>query len=92
MVRLKPIWIDGKIDTIWMFQFHNGSIKTLTFLTFSKLQFLFQFHNGSIKTVVKDKKVLKETRFQFHNGSIKTIEEPDLDNTLKQVSIPQWFD
>ena len=52
MVRLKAEdpnylkWIDQ------LFQFHNGSIKSISTLQTSTTTMLFQFHNGSIKSVI----------------------------------------
>jgi len=40
---------------IGMFQFHNGSIKTIALANITREQIKFQFHNGSIKTFdIKD--------------------------------------
>ena len=57
-----------------MFQFQNGSIKSLTKHTIWLFFPEFQFQNGSIKSVFAywiDKPTLS---FQFQNGSIKSTE------------------
>ena len=55
-----------------LFQFHNGTIKTLAVLTLPVLQLQFQFHNGTIKTLQNPVFIRTDIAFQFHNGTIKT--------------------
>ena len=57
----------------YMFQFHNGSIKSENKVKGYTLDTLFQFHNGSIKSfpLLKDS---SSSLFQFHNGSIKSCQ------------------
>ena len=74
-----------------MFQFHKGSIKTLTAAGINPYFALFQFHKGSIKTYRYDSLPLAFYGFQFHKGSIKTITAP-LRFVIARVSIPQRFD
>ena len=55
-----------------MFQFHNGTIKTLEELAEIFSYYKFQFHNGTIKTDTRPQQKHIYTQFQFHNGTIKT--------------------
>ena len=52
----------------------------------------FQFHNGSIKSENLYIQAGHVTRFQFHNGSIKSDNTIDIQSSIDNVSIPQWFD
>ena len=63
-----------------MFQFHTGSIKSLTRDPEMRNIPKFQFHTGSIKR--QPNEIPKEAvyMFQFHTGSIKS--EPDPKNPL----------
>ena len=44
---LKRNW---KYGYVFMFQFHNGTINTLTTVAHTIYPILFQFHNGTINT------------------------------------------
>ena len=49
MVQLKPSTVSNMKDDI-LFQFHNGTIKTMLIGYDGFAVNLFQFHNGTIKT------------------------------------------
>jgi len=72
MVRLKLDQFAIPNQDIYMFQFHNGSIKTKNMCYFFGVEPKFQFHNGSIKTKKMCDFFQVKHSFQFHNGSIKT--------------------
>jgi len=80
------------MHSVWWFQFHNGSIKTLNIQYALEHLTKFQFHNGSIKTQYRRFVVAYKALFQFHNGSIKTKSKMPCENLSLMVSIPQWFD
>ena len=76
------------------FQFHNGSIKSVTTKrtdapsarrcfnsTMVRLKVIFGFGND-----------LDCLKFQFHNGSIKRKKKQVNRRYFDKVSIPQWFD
>ena len=71
MVQLKRSRVTA-IGSPSKFQFHNGTIKTVSFSTVSSTTSLFQFHNGTIKTHQFCVPHSLPTLFQFHNGTIKT--------------------
>ena len=48
MVRLK-VFIYVEAFAMFVFQFHNGSIKRLSIILIIRTANRFQFHNGSIK-------------------------------------------
>ena len=75
-----------------MFQFHNGSIKSIVKTSDPLCVCKFQFHNGSIKSRCVLRLVLQCLEFQFHNGSIKSDDGDEGLEVVKHVSIPQWFD
>ena len=54
------------------FQFHEGPIKTETYLGDGLAPAVFQFHEGPIKTRVQMSSPRTSSRFQFHEGPIKT--------------------
>ena len=64
--------MDMKQKLLDAFQFHSGSIKSLS--SFEELMVLpwFQFHSGSIKRKKKVKSRAEKKKFQFHSGSIKS--------------------
>ena len=53
------------------FQFHKGTIKTLSLKRCNILR-MFQFHKGTIKTRCREQRQNTERSFQFHKGTIKT--------------------
>ena len=55
-----------------MFQFHKGSIKTISTTQGIVSESWFQFHKGSIKTGVYHPNVDRDPQFQFHKGPIRT--------------------
>ena len=72
MVRLKAKERLGRKPKNQVFQFHNGSIKSMSYPVVVFEEFAFQFHNGSIKSLLMDDAPLTILEFQFHNGSIKS--------------------
>ena len=50
MVRLKDLRWTQETDSDYLFQFHNGSIKSSGFAPQPQSESVFQFHNGSIKS------------------------------------------
>ena len=65
------------------FQFHKGSIKTISAAIGAAGGLLFQFHKGSIKTAPSPYSTSLASAFQFHKGSIKTS-ATDVVNTAVQ--------
>ena len=55
------------------FQFHKGTIKTITPPSFGVSSTSFQFHKGTIKTSQVQQAVCHSQLFQFHKGTIKTF-------------------
>ena len=89
MVSIKSLRITRITLKDFVFQFHNGSIKSLQHgrrLVNGVKLIQFQFHNGSIKSL-GTRPWINVTTFQFHNGSIKSRVR-----NLNEISIPQWFD
>ena len=69
-VQLKPRLTNPGWDD-WQFQFHKGTIKTVSWKEFSKTP----THFNSIKVQLKRRKTKvngAQLRFQFHKGTIKT--------------------
>ena len=54
------------------FQFHKGTIRTNTALSFLFPLFLFQFHKGTIRTSEDYRLSSLLSAFQFHKGTIRT--------------------
>ena len=54
------------------FQFHKGTIKTVTIGLAGGAMLGFQFHKGTIKTLDIPKDTIGKALFQFHKGTIKT--------------------
>ena len=50
-------------DTVKIFQFHKGSIKTCTVVLILQETEIFQFHKGSIKTHREKYKYINEAYF-----------------------------
>ena len=72
MVRLKAD-IAGKGIGSSTFQFHYGTIKSLTQMNDNVQHATFQFHYGTIKRGVICKYGFSQMEFQFHYGTIKRI-------------------
>ena len=49
VVRLKEGWRRLVSVSVSLFQFHSGSIKSLTTTNYKLIETMFQFHSGSIK-------------------------------------------
>ena len=71
----------------FLFQFHEGPIKTPHSIANGVLLPLFQFHEGPIKTFDFEVREHGLIMFQFHEGPIKTELVKDACNNLF-VSIP----
>ena len=85
MVQLK-LWCG--IFLHWefsIFQFHNGTIKTLKFPMLWLNGSRFQFHNGTIKTNRWWFQTHSRITFQFHNGTIKTT------GSIKKINFFEHF-
>ncbi len=66
--------INTRIQT--KFQYHTGSIQTLTAGTVSVEAITFQYHTGSIQTSWRHIFRWFCSRFQYHTGSIQTRKKP----------------
>ena len=73
MVRLKVGYEPIVSRYFDVFQFHNGSIKSLLTQGALTSAHTFQFHNGSIKRFQSTISDAAGESFQFHNGSIKSV-------------------
>ena len=70
-VRLKLLFVH-LVFTVFLFQFHKGTIKTCKILLYIITAIAFQFHKGTIKTRYVATGKLLNALFQFHKGTIKT--------------------
>ena len=71
MVRLK-VREKKFLKAMFLFQFHNGTIKSSQSDNTVTDSQLFQFHNGTIKRLTFKLKMEFTNQFQFHNGTIKS--------------------
>ena len=91
MVRLKGDIISFKGGDTFVFQFHNGSIKSYFIPICVNSYFKFQFHNGSIKRVQINSAKVPVYHFNSTMVRLKVQEAQSLRKELL-ISIPQWFD
>ena len=64
------------IQAVKLFQFQNGTIKSIMKMETKLLKKIFQFQNGTIKRKIEYRYVSFRTEFQFQNGTIKRIPYP----------------
>ena len=72
------------------FQFHNGTINTVSVHIFFFDSVMFQFHNGTINTRIFWILIYVFVSFQFHNGTINTS-SLKIKKCESGVSIPQRY-
>ena len=70
-VRLK-LYEQVQHEPTLLFQFHKGTIKTVSLTFLANWYVSFQFHKGTIKTYKITKTFYLMQVFQFHKGTIKT--------------------
>ena len=85
MVRLKDHHLQMIGLIIRMFQFPNGSIKSVDNSAHKRGNALFQFPNGSIKSAANIWVAIPTNLFQFPNGSIKSHD------TLPRMALQKKF-
>ena len=90
MVRLKDRYIMGeKVDV--EFQFHYGTIKSISKYNTSSPQQMFQFHYGTIKRSIYRYKASIHSGFNSTMVRLKGFRFP-LTVFANCVSIPLWYD
>ncbi len=73
MVRLKGIWKNADGINVRMFQFQNGTIKSIQHCFRPGLSFSFQFQNGTIKSIFQLRFVGDNNRFNSKMVRLKVI-------------------
>ena len=56
-----------------VFQFHKGTIRTLSLEKLLLIMVVFQFHKGTIRTYRRGLNLDIKNIFQFHKGTIRTL-------------------
>ena len=94
MVRLKVGLLNQALaKREGQFQFHNGSIKSMSFFSENLYeQLCFNSTMVRLKEVLDINGNVITEAFQFHNGSIKSKRDLVKNHKDSRVSIPQWFD
>ena len=70
-----------------VFQFHKGTIRTLSPQKAYHSIGLFQFHKGTIRTHVLNNHHRRNQLFQFHKGTIRTSNQRS-ETAPYRISIP----
>ncbi len=91
LVRLKVTVWEAVKTVPASFQFHIGTIKSVTERSYTYPPILFQFHIGTIKSKYERDVYKTSPKFQFHIGTIKRERIQKLVE-LKLISIPHWYD
>ena len=76
MVRLKDRKSKAYVYEQIKFQYHYGTIKSITIFIFRKPPTKFQYHYGTIKSYTWPSQNNSQDRFQYHYGTIKRIGTP----------------
>ena len=75
------------VNVCLIFQFHKGTIRTVSAGASDAGGLLFQFHKGTIRTVSAGASAAGGLLFQFHKGTIRTRVHLLL-LKLQNISIP----
>ena len=92
MVRLRAADVTPPLHHAIIFQFLNGTIKSVIPFTKSWEGIAFQFLNGTIKRNRTKKNWDEKNVFQFLNGTIKRWTGTIADFDGSTISIPKWYD
>ena len=87
MVQLKPL-LNVLKAAFALFQFHNGTIKTMPLVICLYIVSDFNSIMVQLKQVSLAFSVTPCVIFQFHNGTIKTLSDDSGDLIISSISIP----
>ena len=73
--------------SLFLFQFHKGTIRTLPPELFNLDILEFQFHKGTIRTSASNSVWSTSQKFQFHKGTIRTQSQL-MEEQARNISIP----